>query len=170
MRANTKPSVKVGNLSCRFSNSLVTGIDQQPCELPEHKSPSSFQEEVKKIWFIVEENPLRWVQESCDKECAVLPLTSLIHLGCFLFTHLRVTCSAWSFLGEAENKRTEHASTKRTHRPVRDQYYWCSLCQTECVKCMTSWAKIKAKVVIIPSLRASFLSSDGQCSHHTHLD
>lgn len=40
MRANRKPSVKVVNLSCRFSNSLVTGIDQQPCESPEHKSAS----------------------------------------------------------------------------------------------------------------------------------
>lgn len=124
MRANRKPSVKVVNLSCRFSNFSVASIDQQPCESPEHKSPSFLQEEVKKTKFIVEENHLRCVQESCDKEYAALPRTSFIYLGCFLLTRLGVTCSAWSFLGKAGDERTEHTSTKRKHRPVRDQYYW----------------------------------------------
>lgn len=83
MRANRKPSVKVVNLSCRFSNSLVTGIDQQPCESPEHKSPSFLQEEVKKIWFIMEENHLRCVQESCVRNTLFYPL--LASFGLFSF-------------------------------------------------------------------------------------
>lgn len=139
MRANRKPSVKVVNLSCRVSNSLVTGIDQHPCESPEHKSPSFLQERLQ-------ENLIYRGGKSSGgvSERAAIRNTLFYHilvLFISLFTHLGVTCSAWSFLGKAEDERLEYTSTERTRRPLRGQYYWCSLCQTECVKCMTSWAK-----------------------------
>lgn len=170
MRANRKPSVKVVNLSCRFSNSLVTGIDQQPCESPEHKSPSFLQEEVKKIWFIMEENHLRCVQESCVRNTLFYPLLAFLIWAVF-FSHV------WGCPAQLDNFWGKPKMNEQSMPAWRESIdHWgistidVFLCQIECVKCMTNWAKIKAKVIIIPSLRASFWSSEGQCSRYTHLD
>lgn len=150
MRAKRKPSVKVVNLSCSFII-LVTGIDQQPCESPDNKSPF-LQEEAKKIWFIVEENHL------CPGELWYGIFCSTTYWPFFIWDAF---CShIWGWPAQLDpfwEKLKMNEQSTAARRESIDQWGISTidvfLFQTESVKCMTSWAETKDRVIIIPSLR-----------------
>lgn len=122
MRANRKPSVKVVNLSCKFSNSSVASIDQQPWEPPEHKSPSFFARRGKenpderKIICGVSKKPAR-------KNMVFYHMLVLFMWDAF-FTHIWGWPAQLGHLWETPKRNEQHSSTKRKHGAVRDQYYW----------------------------------------------